>query len=337
MPTTELSPADPRNYWGFAKQTVKGTAVVPSYFAAYIDPVDFAHNPNIREIREAGGGHVIARQVKDFLAPSAGWGLAARPDIAGAMFAYFLGVAPAPTGAGPYVHTITPGVNAVWLTGERNLADDTIERIRDMLITDLVFDLRKRDQGPDLMLVATAQGLAEIIEDTATVESYEADRPWKRSDCTWTVDGASAINVERCTITLRWQMDLAALADAVTRATLVKLHLHGEIELVQMFNTTAERTAYLTTHYGATTDGSEPTETVFNGALIVAATYGAGAGVRAISVNMPEVDWGEAELTPNNPNASEAVRLTRRGKIVGNPGGSPITVTATNNKATAYI
>jgi hypothetical protein len=49
------------------------------------------------------------------------------------------------------------------------------------------------------------------------------------------------------------------------------------------------------------------------------------------------VDWGEAELTENNPNASEAVRLTRRGIIVKPAAGAPITSTITNNRSTAYI
>jgi hypothetical protein len=340
MPTQALSPADSRSYLGFARQTVKGTGVAPSFFVPYVEAIQFAHNPNLRQVREAGGGNVIARQVKDYIAPSLQFGSPMRPSVAGAILAYFLGASGAPTGAGPYIHTQTPADGVQWVTFERNIADDVIERIIDGVFGQVTLNYQKRDSGPELMITGVVQGITEEDQVAPTAESYETDRPFLRSDCTWTVDTSlNPTNVEACTIDLQWALDATILADAVTRSSIVKLHLTGTVELIQLFESADEAAAYRLTHYydGDASPGTVPGELVYPGDLQVEATYGAAAGLRTIDVAIPRVDWGEAELTENNPNASEAVRLTRRGIIVKPAAGAPITSTITNNRSTAYI
>lgn len=336
MPTTALSPADSRSYFGYGRQSSLGTGVVPSVFAAYVGPVSVAHNPNIRDIREAGSDQVIARQVKDFIAPGAEFAIPGRPSAAADLLAAFLGTAGAPTGSGPYVHTITKAPTNINLSLERNIADDTIERIIDAIITQVTIDYRKRDQGPEVMLAASAEGLSVTSIGSATAESYEADRPFLRSDCSWEIDGEAATNVESATIGMQWAIDAAVLGDDITRIALVKLHLTATIEVVQLFNTAAERTAYLTTHYGTDTAGTAPGEVVYEGDFTVTSSYGSGTGTRALQVAFPVVNWGEAVLSDLNPDATEAHRLTRRGVMVANPSGQPVTVTATNARTTAY-
>lgn len=341
MPTEALSPADLRNYLGIGFQAVKGTAVAPTWFAAFVDQISFGHNPTLRDIREAGAGQTIARQVKDYLAPQTEFATPIRPDIGAALAAAMLGASPLPSGVGPYVHTITPDPGVVWLTVERSLADDVIERVVDSVLTSVTLDYRKRSSGPELMMSCVAPGIRPNDQGAVpTADTYETDRPFLRSDCTWTVDTTlTPLNVESATISLEWSVDEQILADMVTRSSLVKLHLTGSIEVVQLFESADEALAYRLTHYydGDAVPGTTPGELVYPGDFAVVASYGAGAGLRTFGVSVPNVNWGEAELTEPNPDASEAVRLTRRGVMIGNPGGEPVTVTATNGRATAYV
>ena len=341
MPTEALSPADSRSYVGFAKQATKGTGVAPARFAAYVDQISFGHNPNLRDVREAGGTNVIARQVKDFLAPGIQFATPMRPDVAGAILAYHLGAAGVPSGIGPYTHTITAANGVQWVTFERNIADDIIERLIDSVINEVTLDYRKRDSGPELMMDCTAISISPEDQAGATVETYETDRPFLRSDCTWSVDGTAPTNIESCTIGLTWQLDEAILADAVTRSSIVKLHLTGEVELVQLFESADEANAYRRTHYydGAGGAGTTPGELVYPGNLTVTADYTDPNGAneqRQVEIAVPDVNWGEAELTENDPDASEAVRLTRRGVIVAGA-GQPVTATIINGQSADYL
>lgn len=336
MPTQPLSPADSRNYLGFAKQTVLGTGVVPSFFAAYIGAIAFAMNPQLRDVREAGGGSTIARQVKDFVAPAHQFAAPVRSDLAGAILAFFLG-AEVLAGAGPFTHTLTPNDGRILVSTERNLADDIIERQIDAVIGQATLAYQKRDSGPELMVTAIAEGRTQEDQASPAVETYETDRPLLRSDCTWTVDTTlTPTNVESAIIDLQWALDTTILADSVIRADLVKLHLTGSVELVQLFATSDEADAYRRTHYwdGAAA-GTVPGELVYPGDLQVVASFGTGAATRAVDVLLPNLNWGEAELTPNDPDASEAVRLTRRAAVIGPD--PAVTIVVTNSRATAYI
>lgn len=346
MPTQPLSPADSRNYLGFGRQTVKGTGVAPAFFAAYIGPVSFAHNPNLRDVREAGGGSVIARQNKDFIAPGVQLGTPVRPDIAGALLAFMLGgTGGAPTdlgaGSGPYSHTITPSDGRELVSFERNLADDVIERIVDGVIGQLTIDYRKRDSGPELMMTAVAEGITDEDQGSPVAETYETDRPFLRSDCTWTIDTSlTPANVESATIDLQWTLDTTILADGVTRSDIVKLHLNGSVEVVQLFESADEANAYRLTHYydGDSVPGTTPGELVYPGDFDVEADYTDPAGAneqRQVKLTLPNINWGEAVLTENDPDASEAVRLTRRGVVVAP--APAVTATVINSRATDYL
>lgn len=340
MPTTALSPADSRSYLGFARQAAKGTGVAPAFFAPYVEAITFQHNPNIRSVREAGGGSVIARQVKDYIAPGIQFGAPIRPDFIGFLMACFLGGETGVSGAGPYEHEFTPADAGVWISGERNIADDTIDRIVDGIIGQVTLDYRKRDSGPELMAAGVIEGITEVVIGSATAETYEADRPFLRSDCSWTVDTSlTPTNVESCTIALQWALDSTILADAVTRSSIVKLHLTGTVELVQLFESADEKAAYQLTHYydGDGTPGTVPGELVYPGNLQVVADYGAGAAQRIFDLSLPSINWGAAELTENNPDASEAIRLTRRGEVVRPASGAPVIATITNGNAADYL
>ena len=344
MPLQPISPADSRSYLGYGLQSVKGTAVPPAFFATYVGAVDFSHNPNLRDIREAGGGLVPARQNKDFLAPATQITAPIRPDDIGAVLAFFLGGAGVPSGAGPYVHTLTPVDGRELVTFERNIADDIVERIIDGVFTQVTLDYRKRDSGPEMMYSAIAEGRTEEDQAAPTVESYETERPFLRSDCTWAVDTAgqnlTPTNIESCTIDIVKEFDATVLADSVVRSDIVPLRLAIGVEYVQLFESAAEALTYRLTHYydGAslTVPGTVPGEETIPGDFQVVADYGSGADQRVLDILLPDINWGEAVLTENDPEASEAVRLTRRGIAIAGA-GAPLTADVTNNRSTDYL
>ena len=341
MPTQPLSPADDRNYLGLGRQSVKGTAVPPAYYIPYVSQIDFGHNPNIREIREAGGGQVPARAVKDFLAPALGFSTPIKPDAIGHILALFLGTAGVPGGAGPYDHTFIPANGRELITFERSIADDVVERFVDGVMTGVTLAYAKRDDtGPELMAAVTVEAISEVdMEQTATAETYETERPFLRSDLTWTVDTSlNPTNVESCVIDMQKESDTTILADAVTRSDIVPLRFSTvSVELVQLFESADEAEAYYKTHYwDGTVAGTTPGELIFPGDLTVVADYGAGAAQRSLSIALPDINWTEAELTENDPEGSEAIRLTRRGSVVAGA-GAPITALLKNNTATDYL
>lgn len=332
----ELSPADPRNYLGFAIQSALGAAVPPTHFAAYVSQITFGHNPNIREIRDAGGGDTIARTNKDFVAPGARFAMPIRPDAAAAASAAFFG-ADAITGAGdPYTHDITKAIDTVYLSIERNASDALTERIEDAFLMEVTYDFRKRDSGPELMMTCDAGGLNAVPIGSPAADSYEAERPYRRSDCAWTVDAAGATNVESASFTFKWAIDEAILADGLNRQAAVKLHLTGSGTIVQLYNTAAEADAYLATHYG-TPAGVVYSEDVYAGDLNVVATKPGVTPARVFSIDLPAIEWTDAKITEPDPEAGEAVRLTREWNMIANPGGEPVTVSFQNAVAAAYV
>lgn len=338
MPSNPLSAAAAASYLGWARQSVKGTAVAPTYFAAFVEGIDFSKNMQTRQIREAGGGYDVGRTVKDVYLPGLRFAMPIRPSIGAALMGHFLGVDTDSGTADPYTHTLTRDGDIDWLTFERSLADDQVERFEDGFITEVTLDVRKRDSGgPEPLLIATAAALDATREAAATSDSYESASPFVRSQCTWTIDSAGATNVERASVAMRWIFDEGILADSWVRWHAAKIRFEAEIEIVQVFSSSAESTAYRETFYpaaGAGT-GTATAETMHNGDLTVDFDDG-GSPVRSWELTIPEVDWTDAEVTEPDPGAGDAVRLTRTGHLIKNSGGESITVTCKNADATAY-
>jgi hypothetical protein len=342
--TAELSPAQLENYFGFGKQANKGTGVPPVYWAAYMEAVELSHNPAIRSIREAGSGMYVARDVRDAMLPGFRFAAPARPELAGAIFAYFLGTAGISGAADPYTHTLTPSTGMNWLSVERNISDEIIERLVDCWFTEVTLDLRKRDAGPEAILVVTGQGLSAAYQATATAESYEADRPALRSDATWSIGGTAFTNVERATVTLRWVLDEAIMADAITRISAAKLRFEGTVEIVQVVNAHDEVDAYREIHYttaDAGADGTAYAEPVYGhttgGFSVDMAWTNSASKAREVKLEIPTLNWDEAKITEPDPGASEAVRLTRTGHLVKPASAAAVTVTTKSSKAAGYL
>ena len=338
MPTDIYSPANANAYVGFGKQAAKGSAIAPSYFAAFLGGVELNPNAGMRVIREGGTGTYIARHTKDLYVPGLKFGCAARPILAGAILAFLLGDDTISGASDPYTHTLTAATSNLWLTLERNVDDDLIERIVDSVLTEVTIDIRKRDQGAEVLLTAVGTGLT-LDRPSATAESYESSRPFLRSDvASWSLDNAAETNVESATITLRWRYDEAISADAVTRLTLAKLHLEVEVQTVQVWSAAADKSAYVGTHYG-TASGTAASATVYGSttkAFEVDLSYTESAKARQLKVTIPAMEWTEAKVTEPDPEASQVGRLTRKGIMVKPSAGAAITVVSKSSLATAY-
>lgn len=327
------SPSDERNYLGFDFQAAKGTAVAPSYFAAYVDAIRFDHGQQMTQVREGGDGPYVARTVKNAYMPGHRFAMALRPDISGAAWAALLGD-DSVTGSDPYEHEITPDPDMDWLTVERNLADDVTERHVDAVISSIELDVRKRDRGPEPRMTCDALALAPAFESSPTSESYEDFNPFARSEAAWTVNGSANSNVESCRITAAWTYDDRIMADAVTRLTLVKLRLEISVELVLILASSTEEDFYRAVHYGAT-DGTAASETVHQGDLTV--LFDRSGDDRSLEVELPNVDWSNARLTELAPAGNEATRATFTGHAIKTAADEAIVVTAENGESAAYV
>jgi len=340
MATAPYSPANLQAYVGIGKQAEKGTGVVPSYFAAFVEQVELNPGDGLREVREGGAGPYVARHLKDLYVPGIRFATPVRPILAGALLAYLLGDDAITGAADPYTHVITPApATNLWLSLERNVDDDLIERIVDGVLTEVTIDIRKRDQGAEALLRCIGTGLS-LDRPATTAESYEAGRPFLRSDCTWTIEGAADTCVESATIVLRWLFDAGISADQVTRCHLVKILFEAEMTLTQLWYTETQKNAYVAAHYG-TSAGTAASATVAGDAadaFAVSMDYAEAEKARQFQVALNAVDWDPAQtrITEPDPAASQAGRITRRGVVVKPASGAAVTVTVKNSLATAY-
>lgn len=339
MPTVPVSPSAAEHYFGFGKQSAKGTGVAPAFFAAFVEELQARPGKNIREIQEGGTGPYIARGVTDLYVPTWRFAAALRPDVAAAIYAFFLGTAGVPAGTGaPYTHTLTNASGRpVWTSFERNIGDEIIERIVDGFITEIVLDIRKRDQGPEAMLEVSGTGLSLAVVSAAT-DSYEADRPFLRSDAAWKVDNAAVTNIERARVVSRWVHDEGMTTDAVTRADATKVQFQTDVEVVTLWSTAAEALAYKEIHYPVVAgdgSGTAPSERVHQPSATNSFEVDFNYTDREFKLNLAKVLWKDAEISEPNPSATEACRLTRRGVLIA--ATTPVTVTAKNTRSTNYL
>lgn len=330
-----FSPADPAHYLGIGAQSVKGTGVAPTLFVPYQGDLEFSPGASFAAVREGGAGFAIQRHVKDVYLPGGAFATAIRPHTAAELYAYLLGVDNIAGGGDPYTHTITPDAEMDWLSVERNVGDEQIERTVDSALTELVLNVQKRDQGSEPRIEATFLGVGLSRQAAPTVIALEADAPFGRSLAEWTINSsADKENVESARITCRWRFDEAMLADEVTRADLMKLDLDIAVEVVMLYNDQDATDWYRAIHYG-TSVGTTPSETVFSGNFILDLDPGLPTA-RSFQMTIPNVDWTEASLTPPNPEGNEGTRLTIGGSASG-AAASLITIVSENSDAVAYV
>jgi hypothetical protein len=333
MPTGPYAPSDPNSYVGIGVQSARGTGVAPTLWVPFLPSVELDHAQTINRIFEAGSAGQVSYPEKVSHMPTGKFIFLARPQVSAKLGAYLLGV-DTPSGSAPTTHVETDDFHTDYLSIEQNLADDAIERFVDCAIAELVFacDI----DNPAVRCTGTWIGCTPAWQGAATAESYETDRPFLIFDGAFTVDGSLVTNVRKFTLTVTLHLSAERIAK-VTPEYLVKTGLECSLELENLV-TTNMSDEYRKVQYGAT-GNSAVQSTATAGAFIADFTYGAGAGVRELKLEVPLLDYDDAKYTALDPGGSEAVKVTRtaRGRRTA-AGASPLVkITGKTADSAAYV
>ncbi|MGQ0671239.1 MAG: hypothetical protein ACT4PO_16525 [Actinomycetota bacterium] len=326
------APSDSRNYVGIGKQTLRGTGVAPTVFAAYVDAVDLDHGVALNKILEAGAAGQVTFTEKGGHMPSGGFTFLARPSITSRLQAFVLG-ADAISGIGPYTHVLTSDFATDYQSVEQNLADESVERFVDCVVAELVYTIDP--DNPVLRVKGTWLGGVPAHQGAvATAETYETELPWLLSEGVFTVDGAAAADVKGFTFTSRMRISLEKIA-LVTPKYIVKVGEDAEVEFTE-FQTAITSTGYRKVNYG-TTSGTAASASATSGAFIAQFDRGAGAAARQLKINIPTIDYESAVYTPLDPGAGEGTKVVYSafGRKVA--GAALVTVTGITNDSAAYV
>jgi hypothetical protein len=326
--------ADTLNYVAFGKESVKGTGVAPTLFVPYIEPVSLDHGVSMNSIREPSGMGQVTYTEKQGHMPGGQFTMLCRPSTTAKLLAYLLGTyVSAVTGAGPYTHLLKESLTTVYLSAEQNLANDAIERFVDAQISQLVFKVDEQNRA--LRCEGQWVGLTPGWQASPTAESYEAATPFLLSDCTFTVDGSGATNVQGFTLTISFTTARPPTSK-VTGDYIVKLSMDVTLELKQIMSTASAE--YRKVVYGAS-GNTAVQPTVTSGAFIADFQYGTSGALRELKFELATLDWeGDAKYTDLNPEG-DLVLVTRTGHatIPIGAAGPMIKITAQTNDSAAYV
>lgn len=336
-----LATSSPLAYVGVGKQSSKGTGVTPTLFVPYRGSVSLDHAQAGESVYEAGTGPYVNRQMKTGHDPAGGFGLGARPNTFSALAAYFLG-ADSVSGTGPYLHTLTPGVAAIWVSVEQAAGDDgdIIERFVDALLKTMTVSV---EGNQDLMATFGWTSLSSAWISTAADPTYESGvngstpgANMRASDIAYTIDGSSEVNVQSFEIALEWKLDEDIRLSEVTRETFLKLELSGTVKCKQLLNDTDTRDAYRKINYGSAS-GTAPSAEFFGaGSFVALADNGlTTTNERELSLTVPAIDWTKAKYTDLDP-AGQTIYVEREGTI--KKGSNPfVTFACKTSDSSAYI
>lgn len=328
--------SDLRNYLAFGKQTSLGVGVLPTVFLPYIGSIDLDHGQGADEIREAGVGPYVSRLVKSKHDPKGGGGCAWRPQTMAKLAAWFLGADTSTLATGLYNHVASPAQPPVYVSVEQNLADESIERFVDGLLTSLSIE---GDGNKDLM--ASIQWVAcEPAASTAAVETYEAGisgvsagGPYRQHEAVYTLDGTVVNDIKSYKLELAWKVDEDIRLSKVTREHLVKLELTGKITVTQLMLLTSD---YRKINYGTTGGTVAIKNFAPGGAFDVTYSNGlSSTDERTARINCPSIDWSEAKYSPLNPDG-ETVWVERSGTVKKGTGNF-VEITSRTADVAAYV
>lgn len=328
-------------YVGIGKQTVKGTGVTPTLFVPYRNAVSLDAGMAGEAIHEAGTGPYVNRQMKTAHDPNGAFGCGARPNTVGRLAAWFFG-ADSISGAGPYVHTITPATEArIWLSLEQaaGASGDIIERFVDALLKSMTVSCQGNQ---DIMFAFNWFSLTSTWIASAGSPTYESGLPGtaganlRARDIAYTLDGDAEANVESFEIAWEWKYDESIRLSAVTRADALKLELTGKVKVKQLLNDTDTMNGYRRINLGSNSGTAPAPDFVGTGALIVTADNGlSSTNDRECVITVPAIDWTMAKYTDLDP--SGATLYVEREGIIRKDSGAFSTIAAKTSDSSAYI
>jgi hypothetical protein len=320
--------SDSRNYVGFGKEVTKGTGVVPTKWVGYLPSVDLDHGLNVNRLQEASGGYRVTYSEKVSEMPTGRFICLARPSISAWLAHKLLGL-DAISGAGPYTHVLTDDLATDYLSAEQNLADEAVERFIDAVVSELTWSVDSSTRA--IRLAGQWLGLQPSFQAAATAESYETENPFLITDGAFTVDSGVVTNLQAFTVTCRFIYSLP-LVDDVIADYAVKIRQEVDVEITQLAVDIA--TEYRKTHTGAV-GGTTYQKIVQPGDFIADFNYGAGASLRQMKLEVPNLDYDSAAYTPLTPEGDVvSVTRTAHGRKAG---GTPLfRYTGQNTDSTDY-
>ncbi|MHB8928760.1 MAG: phage tail tube protein [Bacillota bacterium] len=312
-------------YIGMAKQALKGTAVAPSKFIKFLSAPKMAPVQDVSREPEGGSGRDDSLAVKIKHKHDGSFSCYARPDIAGFLLAMALG-ADSVAGAGPYDHTIVPADTLPWLTVE--MQRQLVERIGDCKIESVDIE---GESGKPIKLAVTFLGTKTHIEAAPTATAYETEAPFVFTGAVFTINTVASTLIEKFKISIKNGLDGDIFTNAITRNDIVEHHRQVDVEFTAKFESADD---YKKVYYGGIA-GVDPASSVFEGALIIAATYGAGAGARGLTITIPVLKYVSGPIDDLDPAGK-----TLNQEFVGfaTKGTDPIiTVAVKNNTTLGYF
>jgi hypothetical protein len=330
------------HYFGFFKQTVKGTGGAPTLFVPYQGPVELSAGQEADAVREAGVGAYIARHMKTKHDPSGSFGMAWRPATAARLAAWFLGSDVVSTVAPGTQHLATPDpIARTWLTAEQftGPAGDIGERFVDCVIKKMTISC---EGNKDLMLSVDWFGLTPGWQATAATPTYEtgvsgasAGGPYKGQEAVYTIDGVAAANVQSFELALEWKFDEDIRLSRVTRADALKLELTGSIKVKQLIDSNTVRDDYRKMNYENVAGVAADKNLFDTGAFIVAFDNGLlTTSRRLLTITVPQIAYTDPKYTPNDPDG-KTMFLEREG-VIEKGAGAFVTINSNTQDVAAY-
>jgi len=312
-------------YLGIAKQTVKGTGVVPTKFAKLSAAETIEMLQEIGVFRELEGDQMISNIVKNIHKPDGTFSFFARPDLAAAILAWVLG-ADAVTGTGPYTHTITHANVLPWVTIEKHL--DTVERITDCKINQVVIE---GNSGQPISVEVSFLGLTPGIEASPQTATYEANDKYMfyHGKGLYKLDGVVVANICFFRITILRNLTSDSQTEDFVRNDLVELGFDIDVEFRLKF---VNSDHYKNVLYGG---GTDPVAALDDGSLTVEQTYGTGVDLKRLRIELPSLKHLAVQKFLEPEPAELEIPCTAKAILPAT--GEIITVTADNSVTTAYI
>lgn len=325
-------PRYPRTgYIGVGKQAAKGMAAAPTHFVPYTDATNMSPEQEVERVRfgAGAGAEFPSFAYKSAFRPDGEFATFARPDITALLFALLLG-SDTVSGVGPYAHTIKPSDpgDLPWCSIEQSIAGVVRRRIQDCRIQQITV---RGEAGQPIVLEVAYLGITEAEVAEATVESYEADDPFMFWQGVYRLDGVDVSGaITQFEITVSNVLDDADQAADIVRADIPLMQRDLEGSVTVKFE---DAGWFKRAFYGGPA-GTAPAPDVYKGAIHISQTYGSGADLRSLAIDIPSVGLirSVVELDPSS-NDSQEYQISFGG-IKG--ADDFITVTVTNGKQTAY-
>lgn len=275
-------------YIGLAKQASKGTGVEPAKFVRWEGGTKMTPVQQFTPYREGGDGYYPGVTLKESHAPDGQFALLARPDLAAYLFAMLLGADSVAGASAPYTHTITPHADTIpWVTIERSIAGQIIERIVDCKIKSIVVE---GEAGKPIKLTVDFVGITPSIGGSAASASYETDMPFVFYQATLTLDGGAVTTINKFKITVSNILDEQDFTNAITRADIPLLGRDVSLEFEMVMEAT---TQYAAVYYGGATAVATAID---EGSFIVDLQYGSAAALRELKIEVPALYHTEAPV-----------------------------------------